>query len=157
MKRILILIFFVAFTFPAWAAWEYEEQADAMGRGGVKTALVTSTNTFNLNFPYKGEQHAIVMIRKHPKHGKNIVFAIEHGQLICDYDDCAITVRFDNNKPMRFSANKPADHSTTAFFLEGFDRFISSAKKSKRLQIEVVFFQQGGRILEFDITGLKWP
>ena len=157
MKLTLFVTILAALTSPTCAAWEYENQTDAMGRGGIKTASVTSIQPFTLNFPYKGEQYATLLIRKHPKYGNDVILTIERGQLICDYDDCAITVRFDNNKPMRFTANKPADHSTTHFFLEGFSRFVSSAKKAKRLQVEAVFFQQGGRILEFDITGLKWP
>lgn len=156
MKRLVALIFLACITWPAMAAWEYEEEADEMGRGSIKAAIVTSTNSFQLDFPYSGEQYARVLIRRHPKHGNDVIFSIARGHLICEYDDCAVTVRFDNNKPVRFSATKPSDHSTTAFFLGGFNRFVSSAKNAKRMQIEVVFYRQGSRIFNFDITGLKW-
>lgn len=157
MKRILILMYLMLFTFPTWAAWEYEEQADAMGDGKIKTATIQSKNTINLGFPYTGEQPAFITIRRHPKHGKDIIFTMLKGQLICDYDDCSVTIRFDESKPIKLSASKPSDHSSNTFFLSGFDKFVSNAKKSKLLRVQATFYQRGNHVFEFDIAGLKWP
>ena len=147
------------FTPPVAPTWVYEEATDKMGGGTSKSASIGSINTFNLEFPYQGEQRATLTIRKHPRYGKDVILSIERGQFVCNTFDCRIDISFDGGKPILAGGNEPSDHSTTAVFIHGrsFDSLSRQIKKSKRMSIGMNFFQQGTRVFEFDVEGLKWP
>jgi hypothetical protein len=136
--------------------WQYNESSEEMGRGKVKTAIVRSLNEVHFGFPYNGDQRGTLLLRIHPKHGKDVILGIEKGQFLCGIYNCQVGVRFDNGKVQNFTAVRPADHSTTTLFLRGYDRFLAGARKAKKVYIEAQFFQQGTRVFEFDISGLKW-
>ena len=99
---------------------------------------------------------ATLQLRLHPRYGKDVTIAIEKGQFLCGFRNCQVSVRFDSGKAQNFSAVEPADHSTTMLFIRGYDRFLASARKAKKVYIEALFYQQGTRVFEFDISGLNW-
>jgi hypothetical protein len=136
--------------------WQYDESSEKMGRGTVKEATVRSLNEIQFGFPYSGAQRGTLHLRIHPKYGKDVMISIEKGQFLCGIYDCQVAVRFDNGKAQNFSAVAPADHSTTMLFIRGYDRFLAGARKAKKVYIEAQFFQQGMRVFEFAISGLKW-
>jgi hypothetical protein len=136
--------------------WEYEESAEKMGRGTIKRATVRSLNEVEFDFPYRGPQRAELQLRSHPKYGKDVILSIDKGQFLCGFRNCQVSVRFDNGKAHNFSAVEPADHRSTTLFLRGYDRFLVSARKAKKVYIEALFYQQGTRVFEFDISDLKW-
>ena len=69
-------------------------------------------------FPYGGKQHGQLTLRRHPRFGRNVIFNIERGQLMCpSYDGCTVLVRFDDAPPASFSAMPPSDHSNETIFL----------------------------------------
>lgn len=136
--------------------WEYRESPDEMGRGTVKQALVLSLNEVQFNFPYHGAQRGFLHLRIHPKYGKDVILSVKKGQFLCGINNCQVAVRFDNGKAQNFTAVGPADHDTTTLFIRGYDRFLAGARKAKKVYIEAQFYQQGTRVFEFDISGLKW-
>lgn len=136
--------------------WKYDEYPEKMGRGTVKLATVRSLNEVEFNFPYRGPQRATLQLRIHPRYGKDLTIEVERGQFLCGFRNCQVSVRFDNGTAQNFSAVEPADHSTTMLFIRGYDRFLASARKAKKVYIEALFFRQGTRVFEFDISGLKW-
>jgi hypothetical protein len=136
--------------------WRYDEFSEKMGRGTVKIAIVRSLNEVQFGFPYSGAQRGMLQLRIHPKYGKDVMLSVERGQFLCGIYDCQIAVRFDNGKAQNFTAVPPSDHSTTMLFIKGYDRFLASARKAKKVYIEAEFYQQGTRVFEFEISGLKW-
>lgn len=136
--------------------WAYETEDEDMGRGKVRYARVRSLNEIEFDFPYAEPQRAILMLRRHPKHGNDVILSIERGQFLAGLDGTDVAVKFDNESPRQFHAVEPADHSTTHLFIRGFDRFLAKAKKAKRLKIEAEFYQEGNRVFEFDVSGLKF-
>lgn len=136
--------------------WEYHEEQDPMGQGVIKSALVLSTNMVSFDFPYAGEQHGSLLVRSHPRYGNDIMLGVLKGQFLTGIDGCKILVRFDDNKPAAFWANGPSDHSTTVVFISGYSKFIKSLIQAKKVMIEAPFFQQGNRVFEFNVEGLKW-
>lgn len=72
-------------------------------------------------------------------------------------DDCSLTVRFGAGKPQRIQANRPDSLSTTIIFIRGHDRFVSALRKADKVLIEAPLYQEGNRILEFDVRSLTWP
>jgi len=137
--------------------WKYEQEQDAMGRGQIRSAYVNSLNQVQFDFPYRGAQTAILQLRIHPQYGKDVLLSIERGQFLCGIDDCTVNVRFGTGKPIAYRAVGPADHSTTVLFIRNYDQFVRNIKKVEKVSIEARFYQEGDRVFEFDVSGLKWP
>lgn len=138
--------------------WDYSQFEDEMGRGKVYTATIESTNTISLDFPYNGEQHGTLMLREHPKHGKDVVLKIERGQLLdSEYND-PVVVRFDSDKPLTFSSVGASDHSTETLFLGGnaFPTFAARLKTAKTVRIQAPIYQGGNQVFVFDVEGFNW-
>lgn len=133
--------------------WTYHQSNDDMGKGTVYTAFNSSTNTVEFDFPYSGEQHATLTLRTHPRWGKNLIFRIEKGQLLCDsYDGCNVLVRFDDMQAESFSAIGPEDNSSEVLFIQNYRRFVEKMLKAKRVRIAISVFQEGNPTLEFDVS-----
>jgi hypothetical protein len=135
--------------------WTYTERDDGMSSKKIRIASVTSTNSFEFDFPYTGRQHATLMLRRHPRWGNDVILQIERGQLLCSSYDCEIRVRFDEDAPRTYSGNEPADNSSESIFIEGYSRFEARLQKAKKLRVEVNVYDQGSLQLEFDVEGFK--
>ncbi len=137
-------------------SWRYDEYKDKMGGGAVQRAYVRSINEIDLDFPYSGSQRAELTLRKHPRYGRDVIFEVKKGQVLCQFGGCSVLVRFDDRKAAKYRADWPADHDSTTLFIGNYKRFVSRAKKAKRIYIEVIFYQQGTRVFEFNSAGLKF-
>ena len=140
------------------SSWDYSQFEDEMGRGKVYTATIESRNTINLDFPYNGEQHGSLMLREHPKHGKDVILKIERGQLLdSEYND-PVVVRFDSDKPLTFSSVGASDHSTETLFLRGnaFSVFSTRLKTAKTVRIQAPIYQGGNQVFTFEVEGFNW-
>jgi len=138
---------------PAGQQWKYDVSEDPMSGAKRYTATVRSSNTVSFGFPYSGTQHGTLTLRAQGK-GKDVLFYIEQGQILCpSYQGCIAQVRFDEEKPVRFSANGPADHSSETIFLANEGSFISKLKKAKRVRLAVEIYQNGAPAFEFDVSG----
>jgi hypothetical protein len=123
-----------------------------MGKGTVYQALVSSSNTVNFSFPYAGEQKAELILRTHPRYGKDLAFRIERGQILCrSYDGCSVLVRFDDEQGVKFAASSAADNSTETIFIRDYSRFAGKMLKAKRVRISANIYQEGAPVFEFDV------
>ncbi|MEW7850047.1 hypothetical protein AB2N08_15235 [Massilia aurea] len=133
--------------------WQYDISEDAMSGKKRYTATVRSSNTASFGFPYSGAQHGTLTLRAQGK-GKDVLFYIERGQILCpSYQGCRALVRFDDEKPIRFAANGPADHSSETIFLSDESSFLNKLKKAKRIRLAVDIYQNGAPAFEFDVSG----
>ena len=136
--------------------WSYAQEEDSMSAGKIYFARTSSINSVNFNFPYEGEQHALLTLRTDPKYGKDIIFEIEKGQILCSsYDGCKIPVRFDSKKTLYFQAVPSVDHNSTIIFIKNYSLFVQNLLHSKRLRITPTIFQEGIPVFEFKIDGFK--
>ena len=125
-----------------------------MTGGTTRLAYVLSTNTVSFGSPYSGPQHGRLHLRTDPKYGRDVVFSIERGQLLCrSYEDCVVLVRFDEGKPEQFSAVGPADNSSDTVFIRNYDRFLGKLRKAKVVRLSINIYQEGAPIFEFDVSG----
>jgi hypothetical protein len=136
------------------AQWAYSHEEDKMSGGTTYHAHVLSSNTVEFGFPYNGVQNAILNLRSDPKYGKDVIFRIEKGQILCNsYQDCTVLVRFDDEKPTNYSAVGAADNSTETIFIRNYSRFVEKLLKAKLVRISVNIYQQGAPVFEFDVSG----
>jgi len=134
--------------------WSYSQYADAMSKGTIYHAAVSSSNTVNFDFPYSGEQHATLDLIIHPRYGKAVIFRIKKGQILCNsYEDCTVLVRFDDGKASNYTAVGAADNSTETIFIRNYARFVENMLKAKRVRISTNIYQEGAPVFEFDVSG----
>jgi len=136
--------------------WTYSEAEDKMSGGTTYHAYVISTNTVEFGFPYNGIQNATLHLRVDPKYGKDVIFRIEKGQILCNsYEDCSVLVRFDDDKPVNYSAIGAADNSTETIFIRNYSKFVEKLLKAKQVRISTNIYQQGAPVFEFDVSGFN--
>lgn len=135
--------------------WRYASAEDGMSGKAQRNAYVTSTNTFQFDFPYNGTQRATLQIRKHPRYGNDVIFEIEKGQILCHSYSCPVRIRFDDGAPRTYTGNEPADNSSTYVFIPGFADLTQRIARAKRMRVEVNVYQQGAIQAEFDVEGFN--
>jgi len=136
--------------------WSYWTGSDDMTSGTVHRAVVHSLNEVAFAFPYQGAQRASLEVRTHPRWGKEIILSIERGQFLCEVGNCWVTVRFDDGRPWQYSATGPADHSSTAIFIQAYADIVKTMKTANRVRIQARIYQQGAPVFEFDTSNLTW-
>lgn len=134
--------------------WEYGESIDKMTSKTTKFAQIKSHESLDLKFPYDGANYGHLTLRK--KDGLNIYLNIDKGQITGGYDNNFITVRFDEDKPIKFSYSEPQDGSSNFIFIDNEMRFLTKLKKSKKVLIALPLYHEGNQILEFNTVDLKW-
>jgi len=136
--------------------WHYVSSEDKMSGGTVYVASVQSSNTVNFDSPYRGAQHAALDLRIDPQLGKDLMLSIERGQFMCrSYQACTVMVRFDEEKPVKYSAIGPSDNSTKLLFIRNYDQFLNKMKKAKIVRIAPEVYHNGSPVFEFDVSGFS--
>jgi len=136
--------------------WEYTVSEEKMTGGMMKLASVSSSNTVDFSFPYSGAQHGSLTLRTDPRHGKDVMFQITRGQILCpSYQGCSVQIRFDDEKPVTYRAGGPADNSSEMIFIENYSGFLNKLKKAHRVRLSVNIYQQGSPVFEFDVSGFS--
>jgi hypothetical protein len=128
-----------------------------MTSGKRKSATVESMNTVSFAFPYNGAQNGRLTLRTDPRNGKDVIFRIEKGQILCtSYDGCTVQVRFDDDQPTSFSASTAADHSSDIVFLNDYSRFVAKMRKAKPVRLSLDIYQNGRPVFDFDVSGFDF-
>ncbi len=136
--------------------WVYFSSIDQMTSKEIKSASINSENFVNFSFPYNGNQRGKITIRNHPRHGNEVIFLIEKGQILCrNYEDCNIVVRFGDSPPVQWKAIGPSDSTTTVIFLRNQAEFRRRMQSSKEVRIQIPVFQEGNRIFTFEPSGFS--
>ena len=139
---------------PVGQQWSYGSQSDDMSGKKIRTARVTSTNSFDFDFPYSGRQQATLLIRRHPRWGSDVILSIEKGQILChSFSSCPIRVRFDDETAKTLTGTEPSDNSSESAFIPGYENFTRKLGNAKRVRIEFNVYQQGSVMAEFDVSG----
>lgn len=132
--------------------WNYESEIDEMDGSTTKRAIVVSSNVVEFDFPYNGGSTLGICVRNTKKYGTDVMISISKGQFISnEYNGTNyVTVRFDNNAPIKFTTVEPSDYSSDLLFLQNPKKFIKLAKNAKTIKIEAPFFNEGSYVFTFD-------
>jgi len=136
--------------------WTYRQSNDEMSGKKLQRATVESTNTVSFDFPYQGIQHGRLMLRTHPRWGKDIIFSIEKGQILCrSYEPCSVMVAFDDGAVERWKGLGPGDSSSTAVFIQDYHPFVEKLLKAKEVRIGVSIYEEGSPTFKFDVSNFS--
>lgn len=134
--------------------WVYHNTADELTGKSVRQAVVTSRNLVEFKFPYNGAQRGTLILRDHPRFGKEVILTIEKGQFLCrSYSDCKVSVVFDNGEVVKFSGAQSSDSDATVLFIKNYKGFYTKLKSAKRVRVSTEIYQEGVPVFDFDLTG----
>lgn len=134
--------------------WKYYKKEDLMSKGTIYYSEVKSANTVNFGYPYSGAQHGTLMLRTHPRYGKDLILSIDKGQFLCrSYNGCNVLVRFDEGNAVSYSAAEPQDNSSNIIFIKNYSGFAGNMLKAKKVRISADVYQEGVPVFEFNVDG----
>lgn len=132
--------------------WYYKQSDDSMSKGKVYLAQLRSVNTVEFKFPYQGQQNASLRLRTHPRHGKDVIFLIEKGQILTSLTGSSkALIRFDDGTAEKFAYSGSSDHDSTYIFIKDYQRFVKKMLKAKKVKISVDIYQEGSPVFEFNV------
>lgn len=138
--------------------WQYETSKDEMRGVESRFATTVSTNTVDFDFPYNGGSKLILALRKRGSE-VDVMVSITKGQILCGIQNCEAAFKFDDGAVQSITMSEPDSHASDLLFV-AYDKteskIISQLKNSKKLVIEVPFYQQGKKQFTFDVSGLEW-
>lgn len=138
--------------------WEYSTSTDEMRGTKSQHATTLSTNSIDFEFPYNGGSHLGLTLRKNNE-GQDIIVAIDKGQFICGIQDCEAAFKFDDGSVQQITMVGTDDHKSDVLFV-AYDKteakIIQEIKKSKKMIIELPFYQEGKRQFIFNVENLEW-
>lgn len=136
--------------------WTYNTVKNEMGESTIM-ATIQSTNKVEFDFPYQGGSVGYLVIKKSPKGGLNIMYRVSNGQIDVDIiEGTDIRVKYDDETPKKYTMSSSSDNSTDVLFFDGEASVLSKIKKSKKVVVEVPFFQNGNQQFTFNTENLKW-
>ncbi len=156
MKKFICLLT-ILFSQFAFAEWKYSEKTDSFEGTSSKRAMTISINSVDLPFPYNSRPiSAMFAIAKSSKGSQGVFLAVDNGQVVCDYQNCKVKIKFDDKEPMSFDANR--SDTSKAFTITGEEalKIIEIAKLSKKAVVRFTFFKTGYKDFEFNTEGLVW-
>jgi hypothetical protein len=152
------LIFTAALVSSPVAAepWQYQARTDPMTSKTTRLASTISDNEANFDFPYRGPTKARLMVRSRDGRGSDVSFEMTQGQFGCGISGCTVRVRFDEDQPITFGANPPADHDSKFLFLSSEASFIKRASTARTIRVEATVYQNGQQVFTFSPGPLAW-
>jgi hypothetical protein len=133
--------------------WDYRSSEDEMTSVVSKIACVYSSNELSFDAPYDGGSKGSLCLRKKGKQ-LNAWVSISSGQFQCGIEDCILHLKFDNGSIQSFSAVEPESHESNMLFIEPESRLLVGLMKAKTLKLEATYFEEGRRVLAFEVSGL---
>lgn len=138
-------------------SWQYSEDEDKMTSKTTYFAQVKAKELLLFGSPYDGGSIATLVLRNKGR-VNNVYFSVSKGQMLTrTYESTSYRIRFDDKPMKRYSFTAPSDGSSNLAFIDEANAFIAKAKKSKKVIIEIEFYQEGLRAIEFDVSNLNWP
>lgn len=137
------------------SSWSYQESEDKMTSKKILFASVNANDELQFEFPYDGGSIATFTIRK--KNGSTDIYLhVSKGQFNNTFEGGQVKMRFDSNPAKRYSFSGASDGSSDIIFINSAKEIINKLKNSSKMLIEVEFYNEGNRQIEFDVGQLKW-
>ena len=138
--------------------WKIETEKDPMTDTQNIFARLVSEN-YDDNGIY-GAGYCRIVVRYMKKYGYDVMISLTEGQFYGSeyYNENYVTVRFDEDPPIKYWYDESADASSGTIFIRKTNDFIEHCKRAKSIKVEVPIFQGGRKIFNFKVSSpLVWP
>ena len=138
--------------------WVFDSTINKMTSKINYTASISANELLDLKFPYQGGVSVSLSIRKKAGEENEAFLYLSKGQLMAahSYEEGTIRLRFDEEAPESYSVIGSTDNSSNIVFINSVNKVINKLKRSKKLIIEAVVYDNGNQQMEFNTTGFKW-
>ena len=144
-------------TVPA-ILWNYSASKSQMTTNGIDHfAIIDSSNQVNFDFPYGGAQNGHLVVRKMANsRNYEVIFRIDRGQLICnDFENCTISIKFDEAPASSYSVSHSTDQNSTLFFINNAQGFVRKLEHASMVKIQPTVYQNGSPVFIFPTKGFS--
>ena len=139
------------------SVWYNYIRVDEMSGDTIYYKKVKSENTIEFSFPYSGGSTFDLTVRGRQGEEPDIILSTDNGQFMPSFgSDEYVRIKFDDNEAFKVYYNCASDGSLTTIFLNSVPRLLKEMKKAKKVKIEPNFFEDGRKIIEFEIDGFDW-
>lgn len=143
------------YTLPASAGkWIYEKRVDKSGSTVYKAAN-TSLTVLNFTFPYAGGSAATLTLR-HKNNQTYLYLEVSRGQFNRTFQGGSARISFDGKSPKSYSFSAAENGRANIIFFDNEGKLVSQMKAAKKMTIDVEFYAQGRRTIEFSTADLSW-
>lgn len=155
MKLLFLSILLLPVFCKAQSSWQYRENTDKMTSKTVYVANLMSTNKMDFKFPYDGGSTANIEVDNINGHNQ-VLLSVSKGQFNTNENGMNIIVRFDDNKAEMFRCGNVATGKTDEIYIDADKKFITKLKQAKAVYIQAEFYEDGAKVMEFNVSGFDW-
>lgn len=134
--------------------WTYEKTIGKDGNPVYKAVLVSPT-VLNFDFPYTGGSTATLTLR----HKNSLTYAyleVSKGQFNRSFQGGNASIRFDGKPPVRYSLSAAENGRANIVFFDSAQKLINQMKGARKMVVDIEFYAQSKRHIEFTTRGLTW-
>lgn len=134
--------------------WVYKQ---TVGKTGIElyTASIISADVLTFAPPFDGGSTVALTIRKRDGNS-TVLMGVSKGQFTSSFQGGKVRVRFDNDPPVTYSFSAASDGATDILFFDVDQPLIDKIKSARKTVVDVGFYGQGTRQVEFRTAGLAW-
>ncbi len=134
--------------------WVYQSPENEMGEKS-HMARIISTNKVDFDFPYNGGSLGSITFRK-KGNDLSAMFIITKGQIDFDYEGTYARIKFDDEAPIKWQMSESSTSDSEVAFFENEKKLLERFKKSKKVVVELPFYQSGNSQFTFNTEGLTF-
>lgn len=135
--------------------WIYVENEDKMTSKKIYNAYIEAKEDLSFSFPYNWGSTPSIVLRN--KDGVNdMMLKVTKWQFMTGVYGGNVRIRFDAEQPIKVNFTNTSDGSNDTIFIESTNNMISRMKKSKKIIVEAEFYNEGNRLMEFEVAWLRW-
>ncbi|SOD81542.1 hypothetical protein [Spirosoma fluviale] len=135
--------------------WTYEKKVVDKAGNTVHKASITSPTPLTFSFPYAGGSVATLTIRR--KNDESLLYLeISRGQFNRTFQGGNARIAFDNKPARNYSFSAAENGRANIIFFDDATKLISQMKNAQKMTINVEFYAQGRRTIDFSTANLTW-
>jgi hypothetical protein len=136
--------------------WHYLTKEDKMTSGKIYLAYTVANEQLNFAFPYDGGS-TVTLFLSNLRGNNEVYLTISRGQMLTRADEPRhYKVRFDEHPHQNYTFIGSTNGDAKLTFVQNAARFIRALKQSKQVVIELEFYREGMRTIEFNVASLNW-
>ena len=135
--------------------WQYEKAVNQEGETIYKASLGSPT-LLQFGFPYTGGSTTTLTIRQRKQQPATVYLQVSNGQFNRSFQGGRVRIRFDGKPAVTYTYSAAENGSASVIFFDEAGKLIRQLKTAKRMVVDLTFYGQGNRQIEFRTAGLVW-
>jgi len=135
--------------------WNYHSTYNKIAGDSSYHAEIYTKKKLQFFSPYNGGSDVVIHVRR-DEQDNNVFITIAPGMFVTHSSGGKIRAKFGASKALVFSTSMSSDNSDDTLFIDDADKFINLIKSNDSLILELEFYKEGVRQVEYNISKFKW-